>query len=65
MTIQQVAEYLGYSTQTVMNWVSWGILPRYNLTMNPGKGKSRLGRILVKKVDIEAALDEGKIILKR
>ena len=65
MTIQQAADYLGYSTQTVRNWVCWGILPSYQLTMNPSKGKSRPGRILVKKEDIETALDEGRIIPKR
>ena len=65
MTIQQAADYLGYSAQTVRNWVGWGILPSYHLTMNPRKGKSRPGRILVKKEDIETALDEGRIIPKR
>jgi hypothetical protein len=64
MTAQQAADYLGYSPQSIRNWVVWGLLPSYHFTMNPSKGKNRPGRILVRKEGIEKALDEGRIIPK-
>ena len=52
--VSEAAERLGVSSQTIHNWISWGVLQGYGLYRNPVS--QRAGFILVREEDLDENL---------
>jgi len=59
VTTEQAAKELGVSSQTIRNWVGWGILKAVRVQKNPDA--QRAGKIYIDKESIQEAIEHGKI----